>query len=103
MTVLFLSASDGSSTDELREAVAQVQRENNGKILSAHTVTNGRQRLHRIKLLTEDGRIRVRTVPAQPGQRPAVQRKSTDLPQRPAPSGAADQPPSNPPEQPKKD
>lgn len=69
-SMLSLTAADGSGTEELREAVAQVQRENSGKILSAQTVTNGRQRLHRIKLLTEDGRIRVRTIPAQSGSRP---------------------------------
>lgn len=79
--VLLLLASDGSSTAELREAVEKVQRENNGKILSAHTVTSGRQRLHRIKLLTDDGSVRIRTVPAGPG--PRSDTLSPASPQRP--------------------
>lgn len=91
---LLLLASDGSSTEELREAVAKVQRENSGKILSAHTVTSGRQRLHRIKLLTEDGSVRVRTVPAGPGPRndsvTAPSPAAPQLPRQPAPQEPSD-------------
>lgn len=91
---LLLLASDGSSTEELREAVAKVQRENSGKILSAHTVTSGRQRLHRIKLLTDDGSVRVRTVPAGPGPRSdtvtAPSRPRPQVPQPPPPEDQSD-------------
>jgi hypothetical protein len=64
---MFLSAPQSGGRDELRAAAAEVQRESNGKILSARTVNYGRQRMHRIKVLTDDGRVQVRNVPERPG------------------------------------
>lgn len=75
---LALAAVEGDAVDDLREAVAQVQRESNGKILSARTVSTGRKRLHRIKILTEDGQVLVRTVPSQ-----SDERKPADPPKAP--------------------
>jgi hypothetical protein len=48
----------------LQEAVAQVERETGGKILSAETIRVGRNVIYRIKVLTPDGRIRVFQLPA---------------------------------------
>lgn len=48
----------------LQEAVAQVERETHGKVLSAETKHNGRQTVYRIKVLTRDGQVRVIEVPA---------------------------------------
>lgn len=67
---LTFAAPQQGGRDELREAAAEVQRETRGKILSARTVNYGRQRLHRIKVLTEEGRVQVRTVPSRPGSGP---------------------------------
>lgn len=64
---LSMAAPQGSGRDELRAAADEVQRESNGKILSARTVNYGRQRMHRIKVLTDEGRVQVRTVPERPG------------------------------------
>ena len=49
----------------LQEAVAQVERETHGKVLSAETKHNGRQTVYRIKVLTRDGQVRVIEVPAE--------------------------------------
>jgi uncharacterized membrane protein YkoI len=48
----------------LQEAVAQVERETGGKILSAETIRVGSGVVYRIKVLTPDGRIRVFQLPA---------------------------------------
>jgi uncharacterized membrane protein YkoI len=48
----------------LQEAVAKVERETHGKVLSAETKHNGRQTVYRIKVLTRDGQVRVIEVPA---------------------------------------
>lgn len=48
----------------LQEAVAQVERETGGKILSAETIRVGPNVIYRIKVLTPDGRIRVFQLPA---------------------------------------
>ena len=48
----------------LQEAVAKVERETQGKVLSAETKHNGRQTVYRIKVLTRDGQVRVIEVPA---------------------------------------
>ena len=49
----------------LQEAVAKVERETHGKVLSAETKHNGRQTVYRIKVLTHDGQVRVVEVPAE--------------------------------------
>lgn len=42
----------------LDQAVQQVRRTTNGRVLSAQTVTRGTGRVHRVKVLTDDGRVR---------------------------------------------
>jgi uncharacterized membrane protein YkoI len=49
----------------LQDAVAKVERETHGKVLSAETKHNGRQTVYRIKVLTRDGQVRVIEVPAE--------------------------------------
>ncbi len=48
----------------LQDAVAKVERENHGKVLSAETKHNGKRTVYRIKVLTHDGQVRVIEVPA---------------------------------------
>lgn len=43
----------------LGQAVQQVKRSTGGKVLSANTVVRGNKEVHRIKVLTQDGRVRV--------------------------------------------
>lgn len=53
----------------LEEAVEQVRRETGGRILSAETVQANGRRVHRIKVLTPDRRVRVINVDAATGRR----------------------------------
>ena len=48
----------------LQEAVAQAQREADGKVLSVQTLNVGKRKVYRIKLLSRDGRVRVVQVAA---------------------------------------
>jgi hypothetical protein len=48
-----------------QEAVAQVQRDTDGKVLSVQTLNVGKRRVYRIKVLTRDGQVRVVQVPAE--------------------------------------
>jgi uncharacterized membrane protein YkoI len=48
----------------LDAAVAKVRRETGGRILSAETVNQGGRRVHRIKVLTPDKRVRIINVDA---------------------------------------
>ena len=49
----------------LQDAVAKVERETHGKVLSAETKHNGRQTVYRIKVLTRDGQVGLIEVPAE--------------------------------------
>ena len=49
----------------LNQAVQQVQRETGGRVLSANTIQEGRRSVHRIKVLTPSGKVRVMTVNAR--------------------------------------
>ena len=51
----------------LNEAVRQVQRETGGRVLSADTHRQGGRTVHRIKVLTPSGHVRVYNVDAQSG------------------------------------
>ncbi len=48
----------------LDEAVEQVRDDTKGQVLSAQTVTVAGRRIHRIKVLMPDGRVRIVQVPA---------------------------------------
>jgi len=41
-----------------QEAVAKVQQETSGKVLSVQTLMQGRRKVYRIKVLTSDGHVR---------------------------------------------
>lgn len=47
----------------LSQAVEQVRRRYNGRIVSATTEMNGKQEVHVIKVLTDDGKVRTERVP----------------------------------------
>jgi len=49
----------------LAEAVEQVRRQTNGRILSAQTKVNGNREVHHIKVLTKDGKVRTVKVPGR--------------------------------------
>ena len=50
----------------VQEAVAQVQRDTNGgKVLSVQTLTIGKRKVYRIKVLTRDGQVRVMQIQAE--------------------------------------
>lgn len=49
----------------VQEAVAQAQREADGKVLSVQTLNLGKRKFYRIKVLTHDGRVRVVQVAAE--------------------------------------
>ena len=53
----------------LNEAVQQVQRETGGRVLSADTINQDGRMVHRIKLLTPAGQVRVVVIDAQTGSR----------------------------------
>jgi len=56
----------GEGGVSLNQAVQQVQRETGGRVLSADTVNQGGRAVHRIKVLTPSGQVRVMTIDAQP-------------------------------------
>ena len=48
-----------------QEAVAKVQQETSGKVLSVQTLMQGKRKVYRIKVLTVDGQVRVVHIPAE--------------------------------------
>jgi uncharacterized membrane protein YkoI len=46
----------------LSEAVEQVRRQTNGRILSAETKVSGNREVHHIKVLTQDGKVKTHKV-----------------------------------------
>jgi uncharacterized membrane protein YkoI len=55
----------GEAGVSLNDAVQQVQRETGGRVLSADTVNQGGRAVHRIKVLTPSGQVRIVTIDAQ--------------------------------------
>ena len=49
----------------LSQAVEQVRRQYNGRILSAKTQVNGNREVHVIKVLTQDGKVKTVEVPGK--------------------------------------
>ena len=58
------TAGTAAQARTLQEAVAEVEAQTGGKILSAETIRVGRQVIYRIKVLTPEGRIQVFQIPA---------------------------------------
>jgi uncharacterized membrane protein YkoI len=48
----------------LQDAIAKVERDTHGKVLSAETKRTGNRSVYRIKVLTQDGHVQVIEVPA---------------------------------------
>lgn len=67
--LLLVARRGGETGMSLNEAVQQVQRETGGRVLSADTVSQGGRTVHRIKVLTPAGQVRVVTIDAQSGAR----------------------------------
>jgi uncharacterized membrane protein YkoI len=53
-----------AATMSMQEAIAKVERDTHGKVLSAETKRSGNRAIYRIKVLTRDGRVQVIEVPA---------------------------------------
>jgi uncharacterized membrane protein YkoI len=49
----------------VQEAVAQAQRETDGKVLSVQTLNVAKHKVYRIKILTRDGQVRIVQVQAE--------------------------------------
>ena len=68
--MLALSASMSAYALSLEQAARQAARQHNAKVLSAQTVNQGGKRVHVIKLLTKDGKVKtVRIVDPTSGQK----------------------------------
>ena len=48
-----------------QEAVAKVQQETSGKVLSVQTLMQGKRKVYRINVLTVDGQVRVVHIPSE--------------------------------------
>jgi uncharacterized membrane protein YkoI len=59
------AATAGARELTTQEAVAKVQQETSGKVLSVQTLMQGKRKVYRIKVLTLDGQVRVVQVPAE--------------------------------------
>ena len=69
LSLVLLCASAHAVELNLQQAVAKVERETHGKVLSAETKHSGKHTLYRIKVLTRDGQVRVIEVPADDSRR----------------------------------
>lgn len=49
----------------VQEAVAQAQRQADGKVLSVQTLNVGKRKVYRVKILTRDGQVRIIQIPAE--------------------------------------
>ncbi len=49
----------------VQEAVAEAQRQADGKVLSVQALNVGKRKIYRIKILTHDGQVRVIQIPAE--------------------------------------
>lgn len=64
-----LSLPAGGAQLSLDQAVARVRAETGGKVVSARTIQKGGRRLHQIRILTPNGRVKNINVDAQQGDR----------------------------------
>lgn len=80
------AAQSNEPSMSLEQAVAQVQHETGGKVLSAQTVRRGRSSFeHRVKVLTPTGHVRVVTVTTEASKGPT----SGDSPKNPSSDGGS--------------
>jgi uncharacterized membrane protein YkoI len=62
---LFASSALYAAPLTLQDAVAKVERDTHGKVLSAETKRAGNRTVYRVKVLTHDGRVQIIEVPAE--------------------------------------
>lgn len=79
-------ADDDRLKSDLQIAAAEVQRETRGKILSATKIESGRRAVFRIKVLTEDGQVRVIQIPERRVERARREAGAAATEQREAPA-----------------
>lgn len=65
LAALFTANAVWAGQITLQQAIAKVERETHGKVLSAETKHYGRHTVYRIKVLTKNGQVRVIEVPAE--------------------------------------
>lgn len=63
-SILLLMSTLAMAELTLQQAIEKVESETKGKVLSGETVYIGQQTIHRIKVLTLDGQVRVIQLPA---------------------------------------
>lgn len=66
IAVLMVSSVTLAKEISVQEAVEQVQRETNAKVLSVQTLSLGKRKIYRIKVLTIGGQVRVLEIKANP-------------------------------------
>jgi uncharacterized membrane protein YkoI len=64
LATLIAASSACAAGMTLQDAIAKVERDTHGKVLSAETKRTGNRAVYRIKVLTRDGRVQVIEVPA---------------------------------------
>ena len=64
LAALTAASSAYAAGTTLQDAIAKVERDTHGKVLSAETKRTGNRSVYRIKVLTPDGRVQVIEVPA---------------------------------------
>ena len=64
IVILLCSSLALASEITLQQAVEQVQRETNAKVLSVQTLRIGKRKMYRIKILTAGGQVRVLEIKA---------------------------------------
>ncbi|HEX5123896.1 MAG TPA: PepSY domain-containing protein [Rhodanobacteraceae bacterium] len=65
LALAFAATTAGARELSAQEAVAKVQQETSGKVLSVQTLMQGKRKVYRIKVLTSDGQVRVIQVSAE--------------------------------------
>jgi uncharacterized membrane protein YkoI len=60
--VILVAQNNGPTLDQ---AVEQVRKQYNGRIVSAETKVNGNREVHYIKVLTDDGKVKTVKVPGR--------------------------------------
>ena len=81
-TTAWASAQSAPVEVTLDQAVSQVQRETNGKVLSAEPHRMGRRQEYRIKVLTPEGHVKVMAVPSTSNKSPASSSSIKNSPAR---------------------
>ena len=66
IAVMLISSIALAKEISVQEAVEQVQRDTQAKVLSVQTLRSGKRKIYRIKILTNGGQVRVLEIKANP-------------------------------------